>query len=314
MTLLAGVRNWLTGSDPAGKPPPAGAPARPVPNGAAGPPDPSAPPAPGAAAAPAERWSDARITVSDALWGEGFIFPGGAEETLRLARPLGLTAAASLLLLGAGGGGPSRALAMQLGVWVTGFEADARLAAVAAERNARAGLARRAPVEAWDPDNPVFSGPSHHHAIALQPLRGARPEPVLAAMRGALKPGGHLVLTELVAESPLDPAEPVTAGWLRLEQRAAALPTETAINRSLGQLGYDIRVAEDISDRHAHLAALGWRQALAAISGRPSVDAASALVREAELWLLRLRLIRARKMRLMRWHAIGPPAAGRPFA
>jgi hypothetical protein len=44
------------------------------------------------------------------------------------------------------------------------------------------------------------------------------------------------------------------------------------------------------------------------------VDAASALVREAELWLLRLRLIRARKMRLMRWHAIGPPAAGRPFA
>jgi hypothetical protein len=44
-------------------------------------------------------WPSARIGVVEALWGEGFLFPGGREETLRLAKPLGLSDASSLLLL-----------------------------------------------------------------------------------------------------------------------------------------------------------------------------------------------------------------------
>ena len=42
-------------------------------------------------------WPSARIGVAEALWGEGFLFPGGAAEVLRLAKPFGLTAASSLL-------------------------------------------------------------------------------------------------------------------------------------------------------------------------------------------------------------------------
>ena len=53
-------------------------------------------------------WPSARIGVAEALWGEGFLFPGGGAEVLRLAKPLGLTAASSLLLIGAGSGGPPR--------------------------------------------------------------------------------------------------------------------------------------------------------------------------------------------------------------
>jgi hypothetical protein len=47
-------------------------------------------------------WPSARISVAAALWGEGFLFPGGSDEVLRLAKPLGLTEASSLLLVGAG--------------------------------------------------------------------------------------------------------------------------------------------------------------------------------------------------------------------
>ena len=43
-------------------------------------------------------WPSARISVAEALWGEGFLFPGGGPEVVRLAKPLGLTAASSLLL------------------------------------------------------------------------------------------------------------------------------------------------------------------------------------------------------------------------
>ena len=46
---------------------------------------------------PALLWPEGRIAVSEGLWGEGFLFPGGEAEILRFARPLGLSGAASLL-------------------------------------------------------------------------------------------------------------------------------------------------------------------------------------------------------------------------
>ena len=36
---------------------------------------------------PAIRWTQARIAVADELWGDGFVFPGGQEEVLRLMPP-----------------------------------------------------------------------------------------------------------------------------------------------------------------------------------------------------------------------------------
>src|SRR5215212_3515379 len=72
-------------------------------------------------------WSPERMGVLDSLWGDGFVFPGGEAETLRLAKPLGLSSASSLLLLGAGAGGPCCSVAQNLGVWVSGYEANAEL-------------------------------------------------------------------------------------------------------------------------------------------------------------------------------------------
>ena len=164
-------------------------------------------------------WPSARIGIAEALWGEGFLSPGGATETLRLAKPMGLSAASSLLLLGAGSGGSTRSIATSLGVWVSGFEANPRLAALANERSIRAGLGKRAQVETWDPDAPKFPLHYYHHGMALEPLHGARPEPTLAALSLALKPGGQLVLVELVADLQLDAADPTVAAWARLDHR-----------------------------------------------------------------------------------------------
>jgi len=66
---------------------------------------------------------------------------------LRLARPLALSKASSLLLLGAGAGGPPCCITSQLGAWVTGFEADPELVLVATERSLRAGFGRRAEIK-----------------------------------------------------------------------------------------------------------------------------------------------------------------------
>ena len=255
-------------------------------------------------------WPSARVGVVDRLWGEGFLYPGGAEETLRLAKPLGLSPASSLLLLGAGGGGPTCCIANSLGVWVSGYEENVRLAALANERNLRAGLTRRAQVETWNPRSPQFALHYYHHAIAIEALRGAPPQPMLAAVSLALKPSGQFVLLDTVADLPLDPGDPLVATWARLERRPADAPTELAISETLARLGFDVRIVEDVSRRHLQFAIAGWRDVVKALAATQSSRRYVAhLVSEAELWMARLRLMRAGRLRLVRWHAIARAGA-----
>ena len=250
-------------------------------------------------------WPTARVALAEALWGEGFIFPGGREETLRLATPLGLSAASSLLLLGAGSGGPARTIASELGGWVTGYEANARLVTLANEQNQRGGLGRRALVETWNPDAPNFAAHYFNHAIAIEAIGGREPEPVLAAVAGSLKPGGQLVLEEVVADRRLDPAEPMVAHWIRLQHRPAIPPAELAITAILKRLRFDVPIVEDVSRRHICYAVGGWRSAVDAMQNvHPTLRQVTLLVREAEFWLARIRMMRAGHLRLVRWHAI----------
>jgi hypothetical protein len=295
--LLAGMWNWL------GKPSAADAASVSAALGLTA----DAPP-PAATPDGEPAWSAARIEVAGQLWGEGFVFPGGEEETLRLARPLCLSAASSLLLLGCGPGGPARSVATRFGVWVSGFEADAHLAAAGAMLCARAGLGRRAQVETWDPAHPRFAPRYYHHALLLDAIRGSAPESVLGALVLSLRPGGQVTLAQTVVEAPLDPADPHVARWAELEGRSPDLPTEAAISRILARLGFDIRVVEDISQRHMIETVRGWHTAVRAMqTDKPRAARAALLVREAELWLLRIRLIRASQLRLVRWHAISRP-------
>jgi SAM-dependent methyltransferase len=262
---------------------------------------------PAVADRPPPKWNRDRLKITDALWGQGYQFPGGEIETLRLAKPLGLSKASSLLLLGAGSGGAACSLAIQLGVWVSAFEADADLVAAAVDRVTRRNLTKHVQTEMWNPAEPKFRDGFYHHGLALEALHGNQPERVLSAVTRALKPSGHLAMMELVADTPLDPGNPVVAAWAHLERRdPRALPTDVTITRTLGRLGFDVRVCEDISERHVSHAMAGWRSLVRLMEDAPPTRReAMSSVQEAELWLLRLRLFEIGSLRLVRWHAIG---------
>ena len=251
-------------------------------------------------------WPAERLATTDALWGEGYQFPGGEIECLRLAKPLGLSPESNLLLLGAGSGGPPCSVASQLGGWIGGFEADPALAAAATDRIARRNLTKRVQIALWNPAAPEFRKKFFHHALALEPLRDGLPESILAAIAQALKQSGGFVMTEAVADAPLDPTDPAVAVWSALERRdIAALQTEVTITRVLGRLGFDVRVVEDLSQRHIHQALAGWRTTVRGMeNARPTRRAAMLYIGEAELWLFRLRLFQLGRLRLVRWHAI----------
>ena len=188
------------------------------------------------------------------------------------------------------------------------LEVDPSLAAFAVDRIARHNLTKRAQIETWDLEKPHFRPHFYHHGLALQPLNGSQPERTLGAIAGALKVHGKLMMTELVAPTPLDPANPTVAAWARLERRdPTLLPTEVQITRILGRLGFDVRVVEDVTERYMHQAMTGWRRGRPRPMDdiRPTRREAMRSIQEAELWMIRLRLFQRGSLRLVRWHAIG---------
>ncbi|MGH7211588.1 MAG: hypothetical protein ACREF1_09025, partial [Acetobacteraceae bacterium] len=261
----------------------------------------------GQGARPEEVWPPERLAITDALWGDGHAIPGGEEEVLRLARPLGLSGACSVLLLGCGPGGAARCIAERLGTWVGGFECDPALVAAATRHCIGAGLGKRARIERWNPAKPRFGTCYYHHALALEPLRLGNAGDIMPALADALRPGSNLVITEVVDVGAADGGASI-ADWLRVERRTMP-PAASVVTGTLERLGFDIRVIEDITQRHVRLAALGWRGLVQGIgAARPTPARAAHLVAEIELWLLRARLMQAGRIRLMRWPAIGREA------
>ena len=96
-------------------------------------------------------WPPSRIALTNRLWGPGFIFPGGEMETLRLTRPMGAAASASLLVVGIGAGGPASAITRNFGAWVTGLDNDPGLLASARTFINKAQLTKKIRIEAWNP-------------------------------------------------------------------------------------------------------------------------------------------------------------------
>lgn len=302
MMVLAALRAWFEGSPVAelGSATPA---VRLEPEGAAT----------DSSEQPDAAWPPPRLELTDRLWGEGFVFPGGAEETLRFAKRLGVSDATSLLLLGCGPGGAALCIATRLGAWVNGLEANPALAATGTSLCARTDSGRRAHVERWNAADPRLTPRSYHHALAFEAMRDSAPETVLGTMALALRRDGQLVLVEVVATPALDRRSPAFAAWMRMERRTAPPPTAALITKLFSRLGFAAGAAEDISNRHMMQVVRGWHEALRGFAARkPSSAQAAVIVREAELWRLRVGLMHAGQIRLFYWHAIRRVASGVP--
>ncbi len=261
---------------------------------------------PAAPAMPSGPWPPERQAVTDRLWGPGFNIPGGEAEVLRLARPTGASADNRLLMIGIGGGGAATAIVRSTHTWVTGMEAEPELLAAARARAEADHLGRRVAMESWDPRRPTFPKGVHKNCLALEPMRQTVCSVVLPALAAAIEIGGNLVVTDLISTEPINVSEPTVARWVRLDLRdPAMIPTAGAVAAVMEACGMDLRIAEDISQRHMDQTLGGWRHVVSGmVEHKPAAREAAYVVSEAELWLLRHRLIATGRLRVMRWHAI----------
>ena len=222
------------------------------------------------------------------LWGAGFHIPGGEEHVLDLVKPFALNPAMSMLYIGAGLGGGARAIAAKFSTYVTALESDEALAKRGMEMSTLQGMQKHAPVSVYDP-----------HALELRPrsfdciltrqstytLADKDKEPFLKALAAALKPRGHLLLTDYVLE-PKAQAGPKLEAWRRLQRRPAHLWTAARYAECLKRLGMEIRVTEDTSSTLRHRILGGWAQMVDTVDlrGLPRQQQL-AVVGEAERWV-----------------------------
>jgi hypothetical protein len=253
---------------------------------------------------PAESLALSRLAWADRLWEEGCLIPGGPAEIERLSSLLPLSPATTLLLVGRDAGGAAGTIIGRCGAWVAAHQHDPFLAERMALRLRPFG--RRASVLPWQPEKPVFRARYHHHGLALEPLAGGGSFDLIAhAMAGALKPEAQLIMLEVVrGDGPS--SRPSLDRWLALAGRAGPPPERQAAEIALQAAGFQIHVAEDAAPRQCAAIIESWArliEELRAAGASRLRGAAAGLIEEAELWLLRHRLLSSGAIGLRRWHA-----------
>lgn len=250
-------------------------------------------------------WTATRIEVVEKIWGPGFSSPGGDEFIPTIVKPLGLNPAMSVLDIGAGLGGATRAMAKQYGTWVTGVEGNPVLAEAGMFRSQKSGLARQSPILSTDLEN--FTWAKRVDAVfskeTFYTVRNK--DRLIDSIEAALKPRGQLLFTDYV----IDPghargrdfdswmhAEPVEPTPWTVEQYAGAL----------AQRNLDIRITEDNTDIHRVLI-LNAIQELVKHLETVSMDHDTklAVVEEVEMWARRVAALSS-GLRYYRFYALKP--------
>lgn len=248
-------------------------------------------------------WSASRIQVAEKIWGDGFVTPGGHDHIPYLCKPLGLTPAMSALDLSAGLGGTVRIMAGTFGAWATGLEPSPALAEEGMARSVKAGLAQKATVEHFDPEH--FDSSRRFDCVFAKEsfYTVANKESLMDGVVACIKSPGHLLFTDYVIDAnPSSPA--VIKNWTDHEPLVPHPWTVEQWSACLKKHRLDVRIAEDITDTHAHLI-LTAIKALTSFLEDHSLDRATKLnvVDEVELWARRVAALHG-GLRCYRFHAL----------
>jgi 2-polyprenyl-3-methyl-5-hydroxy-6-metoxy-1,4-benzoquinol methylase len=251
-----------------------------------------------------DKWQLDPIEVVERLWGYGFHTPGGDDHIPTLIKPLALDSTMSVLEVGAGLGGVARLMATQSGAWVTGLEADPQLAAAGMHRSIEKGMEKQAAIHVFDPER-VTIDKRYDVVFSKEALfRIKRKNELLEAAVAALKPNGQLLFTDYVLAHSASTGAEITA-WRQGEPVGPHPWTVSQYVERLKRMKLDIRISEDISDRHRTMILQAWNRMLAELpKGRLPRESQLDLVDEAELWLRRVAALDGGDLRVYRFHAL----------
>jgi ubiquinone/menaquinone biosynthesis C-methylase UbiE len=186
-----------------------------------------------------EHYGDKMLAMLQAVWGRGFLSPGGAEEIARLIADADLTGA-SLLDIGSGAGGAALTLIKTHGAgYVTGMDVEdtvithARALVAAEDLTSRIGFVKAAPGPLPFPPETfdvVFSKDSLVHIPDKRPL-------MLEVFR-VLKPGGRFIASDwLISHDGLPSAE--MAAYIAAEDLDFGMTSPARFAEAMRSAGFE---------------------------------------------------------------------------
>jgi SAM-dependent methyltransferase len=246
-----------------------------------------------------------RLVLAQRIWGTGFLVPGGPDHIMSLVKPFGVNPAMSLLDLTAGLGGPSRQISSTFDVYITGLERSAVVAQRGHNMSVDAGLGRKVPITAYDPES-VELRPHTYDGVYAQHLTASitDKERLLREVMRSLKPRGQFSFIDFVlrdgeANDPrldkLRKVEPFPFQPWRVQQYLDCLTAA----------GFDCRIAEDQTELFRTQVAHGWENMLTQfdLKSMPKHHL-PVLLDEAELWMTRLAAIESKMLCVYRFYAV----------
>lgn len=233
-------------------------------------------------------WHAERIKVAETLWGSDFTSPGGVEHTAYLVRPFGINSAMSILDLSAGLGGVARTIALEYKAWVTGMEASPLLASIGNERSSKMGLAKSAPVEAYNPEKLNLTR-RYDGIFAKEAFFTVKnKEKLFDAIVKGMKPGGQFLFTDYCVAGA-DTADARLGSWISHEPVEPTLWTVERLVGALRARKLDVRTNEDITPLQKQLILRALGHFLEHLESH-KLDAGTrkVVLEEVELWARRM--------------------------
>jgi SAM-dependent methyltransferase len=254
---------------------------------------------------PKDFWSPERILVAQLIWGDGFSFPGGGEFAADLAASLIVDKRSTVMDLGCGLGGGTRAIVQRYGSTAHGFDLSPEQAKAGDALSAKEGLDMRAPIAALDLANPDWK-PRAYDAAMLRNVVSlvADKSALLRRVGESLKPGGRLLLIDW-ALSEDETQGAAFASYIEGEPRPPYLGTVAQLTFLVESLGYTVRRSEDYTKEFRPVVLEGWRRIDTIVAkGMLNVAEGKALMKEAELWARRIAAIDSGELRVARVEAL----------
>jgi SAM-dependent methyltransferase len=254
---------------------------------------------------PKDHWSPERILVAQLIWGDGFSFPGGGDFATELAASLIVDKRSTVMDLGCGLGGGTRAIVERYGSTAHGFDLSPEQAKAGDAMSAKQGLDLRATIAPLDLEKPDWKARTYDAALLRNVVSLVTDKSALVRRVGeSLKPGGRFLLLDW-ALSEDETQGAAFASYIEGEPRPPYLGTVAQFTFLVESLGYTVRRSEDFTKEFRPVVLEGWRR-IDTIVAKGMLNAAEgkALMKEAELWARRIAAIDAGELRVARIEAL----------
>jgi cyclopropane fatty-acyl-phospholipid synthase-like methyltransferase len=250
-------------------------------------------------------WDEEAINIAQYIWGDGYCGPGGPEYIVALSKLLALSPEMSMLQIGASLGGPARVLAEEFGVWMTGYEESPVLVEKAQELSKMAGLERKAVIAEYNPEEIEEFERKFDRALAKEALFTIEnKEKMVAAIEEKLKPGGLILITDYVISEESVVVKDSYKEW-KIGERTTPYPIlADDIKAILKKNNLQVRVSEDISQQYIDMINQAWAGADQVAAKLAKQDDGTKLIqtlmREAEFWARRKKMLESGDLQLLR--------------